>query len=688
MRQYMMRFLSLTLCAVPLAACTSSPLNEPAGVEIPSQAWADGQTERALAAIPRRDVQLAQSLFDEGWSPYFSFPLTEVFGGEVGVFNWQSRAWERSSLEAYVDGAPVWEAMFSLADVPSDGASYWPRPWVNLICQNGFSSRCMVAITKAGFDEIRWLEVDTKTGVVPDNAFDLPVGRATVDWAGEDTLLVAIGTDDTDTGSTGYPLTVRRLRRGEDLSEAEIIYRGPENADEVNLRTNRSADSNYSIIVATQGVRAIDVQFVGPGDELIPLDVPVDAAPLGLFGDFAIIGLLEDWVEGARVWPAGSVIAIHLKTSARPELVLDAAQGRWVNTAYPPTFTSESVYLPVMENGVQSIYRARRSEEKWQLDRVGGGGERIARLTSGDPAGAAIFATVETALSAPTLLQIEGGEVVGEVDQSPAFFSTAGLNVERFTAKGAGGVEIPYWRISGANETAPSDLPAATILHGYGASNVPTFPEYNAEIGRLWLNRGGAYVVAQIRGGGEYGSNWYNAGYGENRGVPVRDFIAVAEDLIARGLASADRLGIDGTSDGGRLVAGAALLRPDLFAAAVSRDGAVYAQAGSSEGSPIIAQDLDMLTTPAGRALADQYWPDRVFSQERGCAPLLLTSWRGDQRVPATQSRAFAAKLLDANCDVLLIERDGGNHATIDAQLLASVYGYFSDRLALSPGAP
>ncbi|MEL6692825.1 MAG: prolyl oligopeptidase family serine peptidase, partial [Pseudomonadota bacterium] len=392
---------------------------------------------------------------------------------------------------------------------------------------------------------------------------------------------------------------------------------------------------------------------------------------------------LEDWGEGDRTWPAGSVIAVDLQTLDDPTLVLDANQAKWVNSSWPSQFTPDAIYMAVLENGAQSIYRAQRGSDGWALARVLGDGEVITQLVSGDPAGTTVFATLESALSEPTLLQIQDGQVLREARQGRSYFSTDSLKVDRLTATGADGVEIPYWRISDPNRPSDKGQTPPTILYGYGASNSPTLPEYNAEAGRLWINRGGAYVVAQVRGGGEYGPNWYNNGYGDGRDVPLQDFIAIAEDLVERDLASPQSLGLDGTSDGGRLVAGAALLRPDLFAAVVSRDGAVFVEAGIQGGSPILADDLDLLKTRAGRRLADRYWPDRLFDTARGCAPMLLTSWRGDQRVPATQSRALAAKLLEAGCDVLLIEREGGNHATTDAELLASVYGYFADRLGL-----
>ena len=666
----------LSACAGPQTMKSTAPF-------IPDVAWADAQTERALAAIPERDLALAQSLFDEGWNPYYSFPLFEVFADEVSVFNWRNRAWERTYLESYINGDADWQDMFSLSEITGDGTPYWPRPWVNLICRNGFSGRCMIAVTQAGFDEIKWLEVDTETGSIPENGFDLPAARSSVDWMDDDSLLAAIGTAESDTGPTGYPLTVRLLRRGEGLSEATVIYQAPASADSVNVSIGRNAESQYRIVTASEGARVIEVKFVHPDGHLIALDIPVDVVPLGVQGEYAIIALLEDWIESDTAWLAGSVIAVNLQAQDEPELVLDASQAQWVNASWPSLFTPDSIYMAILENGAQSIYRAQRGPDAWRLDRVLGDGKKIAQLVTGDPAGVTVFATLQSALNEPALLQIQDGEVVRETRKSRSYFSTDGLKVDRLTATGSDGAAIPYWRISGSTQSTDKDLTIPTILYGYGASNSPTLPEYNAEAGRLWINRGGAYVVAQVRGGGEYGPNWHNDGYGDNRDVPLQDFIAIAEDLTARGLATPQSLGLDGTSDGGRLVAGAALLRPDLFAAVVSRDGAVYVEAGVEGGSPILANDLDLLDTRKGRLLADRYWPDRLLDAERGCAPMLLTSWRGDQRVPATQSRALTAKLLEANCDVLLIEREGGNHATTDAELLASVYGYFSDRLGL-----
>ncbi|MEM6493093.1 MAG: prolyl oligopeptidase family serine peptidase [Pseudomonadota bacterium] len=671
-------FTALVALAVPSSA-QSDVISSPS---VPDEAWADRQTEIALGQIDARELARAQSLFDDGWSPFFGFPPVSIYAGQVATFDWRTSAWRRANLDEYLAGTPDWQPMFDLSKIPSDGSPFMVRPWANLNCVGGFANRCMIAVTQGGFDEIRWLEIDGGTGTVPDDGFDIPVARASVAWLDKDTLLVAIGLDENDTGPTAYPLTVRLLRRGSSLVEAPIIYRAEESINSVSVYAPGNAASQYAIINATSGTRSADTKFVDQTGAIISSPVPVDASPLGVLDDFALLVLLEDWTRDQRVWQAGSVVAFNLKETRDLELVLDSSQQQW---ALDPTssigalFTSEAAYLAVLEEGVQSVVRAHRRGTNWDVERLVGGGQRVAALVSADPAGTALLASTETALEAPTLLQLNSSGLMAEIQKGKQLFESQGLTIKRLSAKAEDGVPIPYWHIASAVPSASHAVP--TILHGYGASNVPLLPEYAGDVGRMWLERGGAYVVAQIRGGGEYGSNWYNAGHGENRGVPVRDFIAIAEDLIARGLASSDRLGIDGLSDGGRLVAGAGLARPDLFSAVVSRDGSVYPEASSAAGSPILAEDLALLETAQGTELANSYWPERIFDPELGCAPILFTTWRGDQRVAASQSRALARKLKQAGCDVLLMEQPNGDHGSVNAELIAAVYSYLRRKL-------
>ncbi|MEO0461501.1 MAG: prolyl oligopeptidase family serine peptidase [Pseudomonadota bacterium] len=686
----MMRFLLLPMGLAVVSASPSataqSRANTAAQVAVPDEAWADGQREIALKALQDRETANAQALFDNGWNPFFGFTPIQIFDDKVAAFDWATHSWRRASLDSYLAGSPDWELMFSLSAIPASDQPFMPRPWANLDCEGSFSGRCMIAITQGGFDEIRWLEIDAGNAAIAQDGFDLPVSRTSIAWIDKNTLLVAIGLSDSETAQTGYPLTVRLLRRGEALREAPVIYRANAGVDSVAVASAGSAGSAYAMIVASIGTRPVDTQFVDHLGNAISVEVPVNVEPLGVLGDYALLTLLDNWNRNgndvSQIWQAGSVVAVNLSEHSPHELVLDSKNGAWGSGSAASTaalFTHDTAYLSVLEAGVRSIFRLSRGDGEWNSKRVLGDGKSVATLVSADPAGSTLLASLESALSSPTLFQLGIGETATEVRSSTSFFQTDGLTITRHFADTQNGGFVPYLRVGPAVD--PEADPVPTILHGYGASNVPLMPDYTADVGRMWLERGGAYVYAQVRGGGEYGAGWYNAGHGQNRAVPLQDFIAVAHDLVAKGLASPMSLGADGTSDGGRLVTGAALARPDLFAAVVSRDGAVYPEASTLEGSPVLAEDLAQLATPEGRALADQYWPDRVFEPARGCAPILFTTWRGDQRVAATQSRALADRLQRSGCDALLLERKGGDHGTIDVELIASVYAYFRARL-------
>ena len=413
-----------------------------------------------------------------------------------------------------------------------------------------------------------------------------------------------------------------------------------------------------------------------------PVGFPQGAAA----GQLAIL-LTQEWSFGAGSYPPGSLLSFDLNTIAtgrqpEPEVIYLPQAGQGLGSAKTSRAvlpTNQAFYFTVLRKGGQAVFRATRSDRNWQalpvLEQKGG----VASLIAADPGGEAVLGAVEDPVSAPALYRLNGAAPL-LIKRAPSYFDAAGLVVEQNFARSNDGTPVPYWLVR--DEVAKGPQP--TIVHAYGASGIPLLPGYNAEVGRLWLARGGAYVIAQVRGGGEFGPAWAKAGSALRSGQTVDDLLAVAQELIANRDATPATLGLFGRSAGGALVASAATLRPDLFAAVVSQDGAVAPEVAQDlAGSPVLEAQRRLLETKPGRRLADRYWPTRAFSRERGCPRLLLTSWRGDQRVPAEQSRALAAQHQSAGCPTLLFEQPAGDHGVTSPQMLGVTYGFFSDRLGL-----
>jgi prolyl oligopeptidase len=679
-----MAFSAAWLAAVVLRAGTAQAVPP-----VPSIEWADIKRTEALDAIPeglKIETEVID-LFRAGWNPFYHFDPVSIDHNEVEAFDPSTRSWRRASLPSYVAGTPDWKVMFSAAKLDTPGRSFRPRPWRNISCENGFSSRCMVAVSTGSFDVVRWVELDGATGAIAKRSFDVPADRTDVAWLNDSALLVASPAAGGSKSASGYPTSVRLLERGTPLYAAKVLFQAPDPVDAVFVSSLGNGGRRIGLIRLTQGLVPVGTLLILPTGQVIDPKLPRDSSIDGLVAGRLIIKVLADTVYAERSWKAGSAFSVairplvHGQASAAEPIFL-ANSDRTLETSPSSSTvltTKRSTYLAALEGGVRQLYRASFESGHWRTDALSQKAGEVGTLIAADANGDAALITIES-LIAPPRMQLLRVKISRSGTQSPQLFDASQLTIDRFIAKADDGTGIPYWIVRPS--TARGPLP--TILHAYGAGNQATLPNYAGEVGKLWLEKGGSYVIAQVRGGGEYGPKWGAAGQGTRRDVPVNDLIAVAKDMIARKFTDAGRLGLEGFSDGGRLVAGAAVLRPDLFAAAVSRDGPLMPEVGAVEGSPLIAADRRLLESASGRALADKYWPDRIFARRRACPNILLTSWRGDRRVSAEQTRAFAAELGAGGCAPLLFEQPGGEHGYVTSALLGVVYGFLSERLGLS----
>ena len=665
---------------------------------VPDTAWADTQRPAALAAATGhgRFAAEASALLAVGWNEYYAFPDFDMVGGEVIAFDGPSRSWRRTSLASYLSPHPFTMPIFALAALNRPGEALWEaRPWNSAVCLR--PERCMVAVTQGGFDTVRWVEVDGRNGRLATNGFDVPAAVGTVAWLDADTLLVASSAGASG-GASGYPMSVRLWHRGEPLAAARTIYR----ATGANVVATFSVEAGSArlgtIIEQKGGVDTVSTTLVAADGRLLPIPLPAGVAVGGVVGNTLLLSLDDTLTWVTRRWPGGSVLALDLAALQRgdppaPTAVFVAGTGRSLlngQIGRNLTVTRDAAYLAVLEGGARAIYRARHDHGRWTTTRVLGGSGQVANLLAADASGTAALASLESPIAVPVLYRIDGARPA-VVRAGHTFFNARGLAVTRHAARSADGTRVGYWLAGPAHASGP----VPTIVYGYGASNIPMLPIYMGDFGRLWLARGGAIAFAQVRGGGESGAEWFRAGDGLNQGRATDDFIAVGDHLVATGRSSPMMLGAYGHSSGGWLVTSAAVRRPDLFGAVVARDAAVWPEADAGAlASPLMVEDLARFATPAGKVMADAYWPARAFDAKRGCPQLMFVSWRGDQRVPVVESRALAARMRAAGCPVLLFENDGGDHGVQTPETMGVIWGYFDARLrrqatsGLTDGAP
>ena len=522
---------------------------------------------------------------------------------------------------------------------------------------------CLVSLSRGGADADVVREFDLERKAFVTDGFTLPEAKSRVAWRNENSLFVATDFGPGSLTTSGYPRTVREWQRGTPLAAAPLVFEGqPEDMSVTGYR-DLTPGFERDFVVRQKTFYTSDF-FLRRDGGLIKVEKP-DDANASVHREWLLVELRSDWEAGGTKYKAGSLLAADLEKF----LVGD----RTLNVLFEPTprtslvgfsSTKNHVIITTLDNVRNRLFTLAFRDGRWQREPLPGVPEigtgnalPVDDLESDD-----FFLITSSSLEPSTLaLGTIGGPVPERLKQAPAFFHAAGLTVSQHEAVSKDGTRVPYFQI--APENLPLDGTTPTLLYGYGGFEIPLLPGYDPVAGVAWLEQKNVYVIANIRGGGEFGPAWHQAALKEKRPRAYEDFIAVAEDLITRKITSPKHLGVKGGSNGGLLVGNMYTLRPDLF-------GAVVCQV------PL----LDMRryhTLLAGASWMGEYGnPDspeewksiRGFSPyhnvDRGRAypPLLITTSTRDDRVHPGHARKITARLVEYGKEVLYYENIEGGH--------------------------
>jgi prolyl oligopeptidase len=392
-----------------------------------------------------------------------------------------------------------------------------------------------------------------------------------------------------------------------------------------------------------------------------------------------VFSLNADWTVGERTYRQGSLVAVDLDQLARA--------GGDVSVLYEPgergglqsvSATRNLLLVNTLENMAGRLYEYRFERGVWTRSEVPVPPNSTVTVAAADSWQADDYYITCTDFLHPTALQLVRQGIPRPVRSLSARFSTEGLEVSQHEALSADGTRIPYTVVG--RRDIPHDGSTPTVLYGYGGFGWSELPRYDPVLGMAWLERGGVYVIAHTRGGGEFGARWYQAAAGRNRHRACEDFIAVAEDLVRRGITSSAHLGCWGMSNGGWLVGMAFTQRPELFGAVVAEHPPLdlsLGYAGASEsGSPSDSVDWSYLRSCSPyHSLAR----DRVYPR-----PLLITGTL-DATVSPGHARKMAAQMLEYGASVCFYEHPEAGHGAVDNQqrayLDALIYTYLWQQL-------
>jgi len=655
--------------------------------------WVRAENERTLAALekdPRFEELKAEALaiFDsEDRIPFVSFRPD-------GLYNfWQDKenpkgVLRRTTLESYRSEEPEWEVVLDIDALAAAEGKEWV--YMGSTCLPPALNTCMIALSDGGEDATVMREFDTSTLGFVEGGFVIDEkSQGGVSWIDEDTLLVGRDFGEGTLTESEYPFTSRIWKRGTPLSEAKEIFRGQPSDVWAGASLLRDATGTIQARTAFRSVSFHEsLHYVWKDGEWVELDIPRKASPYGIVDGHILFSTDVEWETQGQTFPADSLIAVDLeKWKADPnganKTLVWAPQER--QTKRGGSVTANALYVGLLDNVVGKVLEFNFADGEWVSREVALPDNATVGIAASSNETDQIMFTVTDFLNPTTLYYTDGSDAPEIMKTSPSYFDKAGMEVEQYEATSADGTGIPYFIVK--PKGMELDGSTAALLTGYGGFQVPRLPGYLGTTGKLWLERGGAYVLANLRGGGEFGPGWHQTAIRENKQRTWDDFIAVAENLVERGFTSPEHLGIQGGSQGGLLVGTAFTQRPDLFGAAIVQiplfDMLRYHLIG--RGASWIGEYGDP-RIPEQRAWIEGYSPYQMIAEDEEYPVPFLWASTADDRTHPAHARKGAAKLKALGHDYYYFEDTTGGHSGgVDneqrAKLQALQHVYLMQRL-------
>ena len=571
--------------------------------------------------------------------------------------------WRRTTLASYRTPAPQWETMLDVDALAKAEGKAWVFHGAN--CLPPSYTRCIINLSRGGSDASEQREFDAKTLKFVPGGFSLPEAKSSVAWRDEDTLWVGTDFGPGSLTSSGYPRIVKLWKRGTPLSEAKTIFEG-ETEDVASAgRSEIFLDGRYDLVTRTPAFFRQQT-YLRLADRLVKIDIPEDAEPRAVFRDRLLFSLRSDWtpVKDGKTYREGSLLAVTIDDLLRGIRRFDVLFEPSARVSLADVErTKDRVLVQTLDNVKSRITALSLEGSTWKKTDVPTPGVGTAEIAATSDASETFFFTYQDFTTPVSLWLSESGSAPAKVKSMPAFFDAKGIATEQLEATSKDGTKIPYFVVR--PKGAKTDGTAPTLLYGYGGFEISEVPSYSGTLGAAWLARGGVYVEANIRGGGEFGPAWHKAAVREQHIHNFEDFAAVAQDLIARKITSARHLGIMGGSQGGLLVGGTMALYPELFHAVVAqvpladmrRFNHLLAGASwmSEYGDPDKPEDWAFIQTwsPYQLLKADAKYPTAFF----------WTNTR-DDRVHPGHARKMVAKLEAQGHPVYYFENTEGGHGS------------------------
>ncbi len=597
-------------------------------------------------------------------------PSPSLINGQVYNF-WQDEVnvrgiLRRTSLASYQTDTPQWETVIDIDSLAEAEDANWV--YKGRTCLHSDPSRCLLRLSDGGKDAVVVREFDLESKTFIEDGFLVAEGKTNVDWLDADTLIVGTDFGADSLTTSGYARTLRLWPRGTELASAQQIIEVERGDMGVYFVSFMEDASTYSLVTRRPDFFTEQNWLVTRQGELAEIPFPIDVDVRGVFGDQLLALMRSDWSpDDENTYRAGSLIAMDIEASvaanapATVSIVLDPGSDDALDAINGIGITSESIYVSALKDISGQLLRIQAGEEGWTVSPVALPENGAIQIASADDYSDTLIVRYQSFLTPQTLYLIaEDAEPVAIKALQPQFDTEPFEVQQRFVAS-ADGTRIPYYIVHAKD--IPLDGSTPTRLTAYGGFELSRTPVYMSAAGQAWLKRGGAYALANIRGGGEYGPQWHQSAVLENRYKVYEDFIAVAEDLIDSGITSPPHLGVSGGSNGGLLVTAVMVQRPDLYNAIISAvpliDMLRYHRllAGASwmaeYGNPDIPEHFDFIS---------QYSPYQNVVPGADYPEIFLWTNPKDDRVHPGHARKMAARMQEQGHELIYFENAEGGH--------------------------
>ena len=653
-----------------------------------SLAWVEEQNEETFTrytesnAFKEKYERIKKELNDDERIPSAYYQNGEMYNFWRDEKNVRG-VWRKTSFKSYLQDEPIWENILDIDQLANDEGINWLYKGADCLAPE--YKRCLIRLSDGGTDAVTIREFDLEEKKFVKDGFNTYPSKQNASWVNEDQILIGADFGEGSMNESGYPMQVKLWNRGESLEEAKIFFSGSyEKIFNFPFVSIRPDGKYYGIIEGPTFFS--EVLHLFDGEKLIKINLPQMIDIHGFFNESLILSIEEDW----EIFKSGSLLEINVNSllansidESDVKIIFEPDGQRFISGV---SIGKHQLMVSMLENVNGKITRFMKKGDGWDSKDIKGFQNSTMNIYGQDVWSDNTFISVSNFLEPSSIYHASDGADYKKIKSRKNSIDPEKYRVEQNFVSSSDGTSIPYFLISRKDINLDGKNP--TILYGYGGFQISKPPSYlGGSIAEYWLNSGGVYVVSNIRGGGEYGPAWHQSALKENRQRAYDDFIAIAIDLIEKGITSKDHLGIEGRSNGGLLVGATFTQRPDLFNAVIC-------------GVPL----LDMYRYDkllAGASWVDEYGdPDNPKEWEfiRKYSPyqnlkkgteypevFFYTSTK-DDRVHPGHARKMAKKMTDMGSPIVYYENTEGGHAgtsNIDqfSFLLALQLAYLEDKL-------